>query len=1417
MLRGLLVGSTIGLICVATPGEAQAVKQGEMVLFCGQSWADGNYQPYCYWTTSAVGDSSNAIGSGYGIEFTPSGLRDPCEQGNPIDISNGTKVQKELDFFSRGQVSLTLQREYRSNNSRDGLFGRYWESNFDYQLQVVGGLISVNMPGRGLFTFNPESGVANSWVPVGPGISAKVLKKADGTYELTWLNDSIQKYSSSGQPLSVKNPQNVGYDFSYVSGKLDRVTATSGRYVRFVWTGSQLTSVIDPAGGQYTYQYIANKFGTDRHLLQSITFPNSSREKVTYLYANSAYPGALTGKKLGLRQVAWYGFDSQGRANSTEHRNNGSPIEKYSFSYSTPDASTFIALETNPYGKQASYKFVNGSLESVTGFPSASCAASLFTVTKDALGYPDIETAFNGNKTDFDYDSAGRLVKEVRGLGSQSPTTITYSWDSTKNRPTGIVVVGDRSVSYQYDAIGRLASETIKNLSANGVANQERTTSYSYTAAANGLLITEKVDGPLAGTTDVQTITYSTAGDVVSIADALGTSLSFSGYNNLGLPAQSTDRYGVVTTYIYDAFGNKTQETRTSGTDVVTTKWRYDGSGRVSQEIAPDGRALTLDYDDAGRLAQESVGESTIDVEPPPGDTISQKSLTKYTYNSASDIVSTEIQRDVSIRHVDYDDSGRPHYTTTVETLGSVSRFKEYDELGHLKALRGNSGQFVQFSRDEDGNVIKRSEAPGIDNNFSYDDQNRVTGFVSPEGETSIFAYDIGGRVKTISDPRGHVTKFDYDGFGQLWRLENPDSGISTYTYDASGRRTGWTKADGTAIAWTYDALDRPVTQQSGSLLENITYDACTNGLGRICQFSDQSGSTSISYNLAGQVTRRAVVVDGASIGVTYEYDKFGRMTKLVYPDGKFATFQYSDGALRSVSLSSGAASQVLVDHLRYQPFGPLLAGRLGNGLLFESNHDEDGRMISAELVDPDTGSELQKRSYSYDTQNRLISQFDPAASPTTQVFSYDREGRLAAVGRSDNVDSTFSYDAVGNRITSSGTGLTNQVFQYSSSSNRLLQDSNRLWVTNSNGDVTGYTDANLNAVGVSYDPLGRISSTSRASLTTAYKYNMLGQRVFKSGPYGNVTYVYDNDGSLLSEYSAAGAWTNYIRVEGRLVAVSRGSQIYFAQVDHLGRPEILTDSQRSIVWKARNLPFDREVIVDQIGGLNIGYPGQYFDVETGLWYNYHRYYDPTIGRYLQSDRIALLGGINPYVYAGNDPIDLVDPLGLYCLTPEEIGALSGAIGGALAGAYMGKSNPYLSIGAGSLGAITGAGMGYLGETDSSTTGALFSAMNIAEGAPTPWGIIAKAWIGATVYLLPKQLTINDQSLDLEPGYNMLASAMGGGGSAFVDVLAMNPRSSQRLPIRGNVVRGIGVGLAIAAAQEAVKKALETNNDCGCN
>ena len=181
------------------------------------------------------------------------------------------------------------------------------------------------------------------------------------------------------------------------------------------------------------------------------------------------------------------------------------------------------------------------------------------------------------------------------------------------------------------------------------------------------------------------------------------------------------------------------------------------------------------------------------------------------------------------------------------------------------------------------------------------------------------------------------------------------------------------------------------------------------------------------------------------------------------------------------------------------------------------------------------------------------------------------------------------------------------------------------------------------------------------------YRHNGRGERVSKlnpATPTSSVHYVYDEAGHLIGEYQPDGTRIReYIWLDDTLVAVRanlNATTFQYVLTDHLGTPRaIVHPTTNAILWRWDLTPSafgDHAAQTDPDGNgvaytFNLRYPGQYYDEDTGLHYNYFRDYDPSTGRYLQSDPIGLAGGVATFSYVSSSPIQRTDPLGLY--SPE--------------------------------------------------------------------------------------------------------------------------------------------------------------------
>lgn len=303
----------------------------------------------------------------------------------------------------------------------------------------------------------------------------------------------------------------------------------------------------------------------------------------------------------------------------------------------------------------------------------------------------------------------------------------------------------------------------------------------------------------------------------------------------------------------------------------------------------------------------------------------------------------------------------------------------------------------------------------------------------------------------------------------------------------------------------------------------------------------------------------------------------------------------------------------------------------------------------------------MQDLAFAYDPASNIVSVTDAVSPPRSETFQYDLVGRLI---EASGVYGTIAvtYDKVGNREFLSwdqGGSVYGETYGYGAGSHRLTQ------VAAGGGTrVMGYDAAGALVIdeknGTTYayihDGAGRlIEARNGTAAFASYAYDAFEQRVLKTttaaapGGASSVHFIHDQFGRLIAEHDGAtGAvlreyiWLGLLPVA--YVDHSSGTPaLYYVLADQVGEPQKLTDASGAVVWDRVATPFGQEVSVTGSLTQPLRFPGQRHDQETSLAGNWRRTYDPSLGRYIQSDPIGLMGGISTYRYAGGNPANAVD------------------------------------------------------------------------------------------------------------------------------------------------------------------------------
>ena len=1177
-----------------------------------------------------------------------------CGVGKPIDVATGNMYESMLDYTTAGMNKLAFTRYYNSlppATTYAVSLGKNWRHNYDRYINVISGS-SVRLEradGQQLnFTlvssvWKGDSDIDLTLTHTGSGTGS--------TWVLTDTNDTKENYtqlaSGQGQLTSVVARNGYTQTLTYNgSNQLTRVQDSYSRQLNFTYTGTLLTIFTTVDGLVITYNYDISGITpgvTDR--LRGMSYATSPVTSKGLNYSSGTlYLTSITDENSNAL-YSWT-YDSFGRG-TTSQRAGG--VDKTTMGYIYANDATHTVhvgymdgfanqLNTGPsvfngLGLQENYRFTAGQgVAKVSNiirpgvFKADGTTPINYSVAYDSNGYSAGYKDWRDYVTTQVNDTHGQptmITQSGDGVHAPSRTT-TYSYDSTWVHLPALITYPRKTVAFTYDASGNMATRTETDASGGSTNGQTRAWSYTYDSTGHVLTVT----GPRTDVTQTTTYTYS-GNNIATITNALGQVTTITSYTAGGLPLSSTDANSVVSTYAYDTRKRLTTYTVQATAGNVVTSFTYDATGNITRVTLPDSSYLNYTYDTANRVTR--VTDSTGGYEA-------------YTYDADSNILTAKR----------YNAAG---------TLAK-KQCMVYDTLNRMLQSVGAVSQATVYTYDANDNLHTINDPLNHQQKFELDAFNRIYEHDDMLNTAHALPHDAADNLsQVIFNSTGTV--YTYDGFDRVISTNSPDTNITTYTLDKVGNRISETDARGIVTNRTFDKLNRVVTvTYPASTGENITYywDNSSGGhyqVGRLAGVTDDSGSTFYDYNERGDVVADNRVINATNYQTQYTYDLSDHISTITYPSGHVITIT-RDAMGRIASMmykpSSTGTAQNLVTAIGYKAFSQLPYGfTFGNGLTRSLTYDQDYRLTNIVT----TG--VQNLTMAYNVSDNVTSITDIIDTTRNQSFTYDANYRLtAATGKYGAL--SYTYDVVGNRTQKTDGGVSRN-YTYSQDSghtpfNFLINMTDASsgsvvrtfsYVAGTGGNITNGDMLTDSAVGTySWNNRNRLSqAVNYSSVTSTYKYNAFGQRVRKVVGSTGTNYVYDTSGKVIAEYNGSTLIREYVYLNSQPLAQIEGTNIYFIHNDHLGTPQKMTNSSGTVVWDRIQKPFGETYSITGTLTNNLRAPGQYFDSETGLHYNYYRYYDPTLGRYISADQIGMAGGYSLYTYVGNNPVRYTDTRGL--------------------------------------------------------------------------------------------------------------------------------------------------------------------------
>ncbi|MFE1315733.1 putative T7SS-secreted protein [Streptomyces sp. NPDC058755] len=838
--------------------------------------------------------------------------------------------------------------------------------------------------------------------------------------------------------------------------------------------------------------------------------------------------------------------------------------------------------------------------------------------------------------------SEGNLA-EVRN-SSGKPLTFTYD---EALRITSWTDTNGHAYAYAYDDSNRCIAQ------GGTQGHMSLRLSYCEKDPESGLRTTTAVNSKGA----VRRYFVNDLHQIVAIVDPAGHTRRFTRdrFNRL---LSETDAVGRTTSYRYDDLGNPTQIVRPDGR---STTFSYDDRGLLTRVVRPDGSTVRQDFDDRGNRTSvtDSAGGTTFFTYDASGHLSEVRDHLGRVTRIRCDAAGLPVEaRDHQGGVMRYERDALGRVIAITDPLGATGRM-EWTIEGQIKRRLNPDGTEETWTYDGEGNCLSHTNTIGV-TCFEYGQFDLLTARVEPDGSRYEFRYDNELRLIAVTNPHGQTWTYEYDLVGRPARETDFGGRVTRYSYNAAGELISRTNALGQVVTFEHNERGQIVRKTADGEVTTYAYDFT----GRIAQASNAHVDLSLLRDRHGRLVSERV--NGRE--VAYRYDEFGRLEGRTTPSGAETVWQFD---------AAGQPRRLLAD-----------------GRLITLEYDRAGREVSRRFADSLTVSR------SFDTMGRLTNQavHSPLGRVQARAYEYRADGSLTTVHDQLNGARRYELDQTGRTTRASGEGWT-EAYSYDALGNQM----SAAWPARPFGDdgcgERVYQGADLLRAGrirYEHDAAGRVVLRQKTRLSRKpdtwryswdaedrltqvltpdgtvwrYQYDALGRRVSKQRIADNGVDVLEQvdfswDGVSLCEQttnwgSSAGSVTLTWHLNGaEAVAQSERRTMdavpqeeidarFFAIVSDLsGSPCELVDESGEIAWRSQATNWGkRSWSVRSRAYTPLRFPGQYFDPETGLHYNYLRYYDPEVGRYVSLDPLGLAPAANPVTYVDR-PSVTCDPLGL--------------------------------------------------------------------------------------------------------------------------------------------------------------------------